>query len=255
MHPGSRAPNDRVDPHQHVGRVTDEGGVRVDALRDFGAKSQRMDGHRIGCGERDLFVLHCVGLYLQLRDPPAGVERGNRVGERGECRFGVGDDTDGHRHLVAADLARFDVDLYEMVQMRKAAVAEEVVELFADDEEHVGLRTSRSANRDRSRADDRREMPPRRLACDDRDAAFDERAELVSGMRPPHAASGDDCRALVPRAGPAAARSTTSAAGAGGGFRTLERWRCSTVSSSIDRGSDRSRSRGRPDQECRLSLP
>ena len=72
-------------------------------------------------------------------DPRGGLELAAARRERGERRPGVGDDADADRHTIAADLARLDVDLDEVSQVREAAVAEEVVELLADDEQDVGL--------------------------------------------------------------------------------------------------------------------
>src|SRR5581483_3046123 len=117
-----------------------------------------------------------------LREPP---QRGTRVG----------DDPEVDRRAVAADLARLDVDLDEVVEMPEAAVAEEVVELLADDEEDVGLVDDVLpvvAEAQRMVVGDE---PARGLAGDERDPApLDEGAQLVARVRPPDTAARHDGR-------------------------------------------------------------
>ena len=87
------------------------------------------------------------GLVVEAGPPLVDPQRLDGVGELAERGAGVGDDPDADRHPVAADLERVDVDLDEVVEVREPPVAEEVVELLADAEEHVGLVARRSASR------------------------------------------------------------------------------------------------------------
>ena len=186
--------------------VDDQDRVAAQEVADLLAEPQRMDRH--------LVVAHgLLGLETLLRvdalqpvDPraiAALVELALRLG-RQLLQDGAGIAEDRHvRRTVVAELGRIDVDLDDLHvrgPARRAPELDDVVEPGADVQDDVGLGEGPGAGEEEREPvvlGDGPARERRRVEGDSR--RLDEGLERRAGVRPPHAAPGDEQRPLGPR--------------------------------------------------------